>query len=394
MAEITVDESWREIRALIGRAEQAADERRWTDAIEVWREVLAHPCAHHQVAAYEILDEIHQTWRQAGRFADAIAAKRAAIAAGYRSVPDPEADIAECLLAAGRRGEADALFATLREREPEDVWLYNAAAYSYADVDMGASLRWALDGIDVAFATGDPDQVVMQLLECAEAAWKALGDPPDEELVERVETFCENWTPPAVDHRWFGNAPPFEDRPCGHCGYQPQTSRLEQQERARRARRRLLEAEDPQALARLDATFEPATQAELSGPMPLAVGWFPADQWAQAIERWPDLLEELPADHRDYSHATEARIKRIARHVPGNRLHVAALTVDGLVTHAEAAGYDSGTAEARSSYAAKLLEAGDALIWPPGRNEPCWCGSARKYKKCCGRVPAAADSPE
>lgn len=22
--------------------------------------------------------------------------------------------------------------------------------------------------------------------------------------------------------------------------------------------------------------------------------------------------------------------------------------------------------------------------WPPGRNEPCWCGSARKYKKCCG----------
>ncbi|TQJ16364.1 SEC-C motif-containing protein [Kribbella jejuensis] len=23
-------------------------------------------------------------------------------------------------------------------------------------------------------------------------------------------------------------------------------------------------------------------------------------------------------------------------------------------------------------------------VWPPGRNEPCWCGSARKYKKCCG----------
>jgi uncharacterized protein YecA (UPF0149 family) len=22
--------------------------------------------------------------------------------------------------------------------------------------------------------------------------------------------------------------------------------------------------------------------------------------------------------------------------------------------------------------------------WPPGRNEPCWCGSGRKYKKCCG----------
>ena len=21
----------------------------------------------------------------------------------------------------------------------------------------------------------------------------------------------------------------------------------------------------------------------------------------------------------------------------------------------------------------------------PGRNDPCWCGSGKKYKKCCGR---------
>lgn len=24
------------------------------------------------------------------------------------------------------------------------------------------------------------------------------------------------------------------------------------------------------------------------------------------------------------------------------------------------------------------------IQWPPGRNQPCWCGSERKYKKCCG----------
>jgi tetratricopeptide (TPR) repeat protein len=176
MAEITVDESWRQIRKLTDRAEQAAEERRWTDAVERWRDVLAHPCAHHQVVAYEVLDDIHQAWRAAGRYDDAIAAKREAIAAGYRSVPDPEADIAECLLAAGRRDQADALFAELRGRDPEDVWLYNSAAYSYADVDIRASLRWALEGIEVALATGDPDQVAMQLLECAEAAWEALDE--------------------------------------------------------------------------------------------------------------------------------------------------------------------------------------------------------------------------
>ncbi|MEV6140612.1 SEC-C metal-binding domain-containing protein [Nocardia sp. NPDC051990] len=24
------------------------------------------------------------------------------------------------------------------------------------------------------------------------------------------------------------------------------------------------------------------------------------------------------------------------------------------------------------------------MDWPPPRNAPCWCGSGRKYKKCCG----------
>jgi tetratricopeptide (TPR) repeat protein len=29
---------------------------------------------------------------------------------------------------------------------------------------------------------------------------------------------------------------------------------------------------------------------------------------------------------------------------------------------------------------------GNTTPWPPPRNSPCWCGSAIKYKKCCGRV--------
>jgi hypothetical protein len=31
----------------------------------------------------------------------------------------------------------------------------------------------------------------------------------------------------------------------------------------------------------------------------------------------------------------------------------------------------------------ETVEAGPLLEWPPGRNEPCWCGSRTKYKKCC-----------
>jgi tetratricopeptide (TPR) repeat protein len=390
MAEITVEESWRQVRTLTDRAEQAMAEGRPDDAVERWRAVLAHPCAHHQVAAYEILDEIHRAYREAGHYEDAIAAKREAIAAGYRSVPDPEADIAECLLDAGQIEEAVALFATLRKRDPEDVWLYNSAAYSYAGIDVATSLRWALDGIEVALATGDPDQVVMQLLELAEDAWGELGEPVDQQLVDRVERFCDEWTRP-TSRRARGDAPPLEDRACAHCGYRPGVSPTEQDERARRNQRRLLEAEAPEALARFEAGFGPEPEAKLPGPVALAIGWFPADQWPEACQRWPDLLDELPAEHRAYSHATEARIKRIARHTAGNRLHVAAMTVDGLQAHAEQAGNDAGSGGARSSYAATLLQSGAAVAWPPGRNEPCWCGSERKYKKCCGPVPAAAD---
>jgi tetratricopeptide (TPR) repeat protein len=29
------------------------------------------------------------------------------------------------------------------------------------------------------------------------------------------------------------------------------------------------------------------------------------------------------------------------------------------------------------------VDEGPMLPWPPGRNDPCWCGSRTKYKKCC-----------
>jgi len=32
-----------------------------------------------------------------------------------------------------------------------------------------------------------------------------------------------------------------------------------------------------------------------------------------------------------------------------------------------------------------IVEQGGAIDWPPARNAPCWCGSAVKHKKCCGR---------
>ncbi|MGH8987317.1 MAG: SEC-C metal-binding domain-containing protein [Acidimicrobiales bacterium] len=66
------------------------------------------------------------------------------------------------------------------------------------------------------------------------------------------------------------------------------------------------------------------------------------------------------------------------------------MTVDGLTDYC--AGEEAaGTGEARSSYAAEIARRGEATPWPPGRNGPCWCGSGRKYKTCCGPVPMAPE---
>jgi hypothetical protein len=329
-----------------------------------------------------------RSFGEQGRWDEAIAAKREAIAAGYRSEPDPEADIAECLVLAGRRAEADALFAALRERDPDDVWLYNAAAFVFAGVDAQASLAWSREGIDVAFRTGDPDGVMMQLLECAEAAWETLDDPRDEDLVARVEAFCEAWRPGERRRTW--DAQPLEDRPCAYCGYDPERSWPDADELARRRRRRALEVSEPERLAHLDDLFGgPEPSRLLRRELQLAVGWFPADEWAEAIERWPDLLDELPADNLDYSHVIEARVKRRHAADPGHPMHMSPLTVELVERCASKDNLDAGSSEARAAAAAEVLRLGGAKRWPPGRNEPCWCGSGCKYKQCCGPVPAA-----
>ena len=357
-------ESRRHLDALAEAADEARRDSRWEDAAAAAQAMLDHPCSRHVVLEYEVLDELHQALRMARRFDEAIDAKRAAIAAGYRSSPDPEADIAETLLDAGRRAEADQLYAELRRRDPDDVWLYNSAGFAYAGVDDRAALRWCLDGIEVAIATGDADQVVTQLLEMAERQWSELGEPVDHSLVERVEGFTASWQPVPYRPRW-GELPPAPVmRRCEHCGFDPD--------------------EPPPEIDIWARAVEPAAR-----PMPtvLALAWFPADEWATARERWPELAE-LPADHAAYSQRIEARMKWLVKRMPGHTITVSPLAVNELVA---AEGERAGTGEARSEQAARILEEGRALRWPPARNDRCWCGSGRKYKQCCGPTAPAAD---
>jgi hypothetical protein len=123
--------------------------------------------------------------------------------------------------------------------------------------------------------------------------------------------------------------------------------------------------------------------------MPIALAWFPADQWPIALERWPDLREDEPEDHVEYSRRMEGRLKSFANVLSGHRSGVAPISVIELEA---SAGERAGTAEGRAGFAAELCREGRAIAWPPNRNDPCWCGSGRKYKQCCGPEPPAAEA--
>lgn len=114
----------------------------------------------------------------------------------------------------------------------------------------------------------------------------------------------------------------------------------------------------------------------------VAIAWFPRDQHAHALAQWPDLRDDL-TDPDVYCQRIEGELRK-TRELTGRNPAVAPLVVDDLETFAAEHELDPDSGEARSRYAAQLLVDGEALAWPPRRNDRCWCGSGRKYKRCCG----------
>ncbi|MFI0351055.1 SEC-C metal-binding domain-containing protein [Actinomadura sp. 9N407] len=65
--------------------------------------------------------------------------------------------------------------------------------------------------------------------------------------------------------------------------------------------------------------------------------------------------------------------------------HVLPTTVDDLLAYAEELGLDPRDQRTRIGYLEDRAGEGAVTVsWPPNRNDPCWCASGRKYKKCCG----------
>jgi hypothetical protein len=113
----------------------------------------------------------------------------------------------------------------------------------------------------------------------------------------------------------------------------------------------------------------------------VVTAYLPAGDHASALDH--GLLEPtVRREHVDYRREMQRALERAStRGVP---ILVTPIDVAGLLSFAEREGLDPARRDTRLAYTRSLARSGRGMSWPPERNAPCWCGSGRKYKKCCG----------
>ncbi|MGH8908331.1 MAG: SEC-C metal-binding domain-containing protein [Egibacteraceae bacterium] len=104
------------------------------------------------------------------------------------------------------------------------------------------------------------------------------------------------------------------------------------------------------------------------------------EQQEQAARRWPDVFTPNIIGHHAH---VEDHLRGLCRDQGVSGAILIPGEVDGFAGYLERTGGDPAEEEVRLAYAQEAVEQGRRIEWPPGRNQPCWCGSGRKYNKCC-----------
>ena len=127
--------------------------------------------------------------------------------------------------------------------------------------------------------------------------------------------------------------------------------------------------------------------------MRISVTWFPKGEYERALATWAELAWEWDGvPHAEYCRRLELRMRELTGHgvLIGS---VAPIWIDEYVAWCDERGDNPAEEGSRAAYAADLERLGRTVLWPPRRNERCWCGSGAKYKSCCGSVGPASPEP-
>ncbi|GGY10915.1 SEC-C domain-containing protein [Streptomyces minutiscleroticus] len=324
----------------------------------------------------EILLDAAAVWSDAGQYDRALAC--------YRQLLDGDCDQPDLIEAyristlwdAGRTGEAREAADRLRRGHPTDAGAWNTVAEMFESAgELHDAGDWFTAGIThllgptaplTAAAVEDAaDPGGIEMLAIGRHRVRRRLTQPHDELDRLADTLHEN-------------------RPSLLRG--PGTlDDLHAPEHLRAA-----ESGDPEALQasidRLTAELA-ARRAALSRPSMTCVLFWPEKEFSRLLATWPRFADDYGTEHREHIRGVEKSLRRLSEE---GAVHLG-------IAQGDVADYERFTREerlsaedegARAEYAADLAARDRAQAWPPPRNGPCWCGSGRKYKKCCGN-PAA-----
>ncbi len=287
-----------------------------------------------------MLEHVGLALARVGRHDDAIEAFERALQIGWDVVPDGRCEIARVLLLAGRDEQADDLWAQLRaaDVEADGVWTLNAGGLAYNEVDRHEkAVEWLAAGLRRAIDRDDPERVVDQMSHARRLSLRRLGRERDD-LEREVETF------------------------------RAQVAQRDEQ-RAAESRRTMRAAGIP-------------TRGRA-----VTAAWMSEEDDRIARERWPDWSAGVLEDGSFAERAAMLERSLRARRADGDGpLLVVTIDVERYAAWCEHEGHQPADRASRRTFLDLERDAGAGRSWPPGRNEPCWCTSTSKYKRCCGAL--------
>lgn len=139
-------------------------------------------------------------------------------------------------------------------------------------------------------------------------------------------------------------------------------------------------------VGRLERAAAAARATTPAGPRVIEMLIWQRDEHQLAARRWPEVfIADIVGQYADI----EQRLREESREQNVIKVTLISGSVDAFAGYLERTGDDPAEEPVRLAYAGLARDSGRTMTWPPGRNQPCWCGSARKYKKCCGAPPTA-----
>jgi len=153
-----------------------------------------------------------------GRHDDAITAMECAIEHGWNGRPDGRSDIAEFHLRAGRAEQAAEIWAQLKAKDPDDVWLYKAAGLSYSKVGSHElAVAWLEEGIELAMRAVAPIHVDDYIAWCEQNGEDPEDAPAQYAAYRLADDQAIRWPPGRNEPCWCGSQ--RKDKRC--CGPAP-----------------------------------------------------------------------------------------------------------------------------------------------------------------------------